>query len=77
MLHHVHLDDADGHADRRWNAGEGNIAWRAAFRALAKLGGNPRFILDARDKETVRAGAGAGHLIALGVGNDRGAAIGC
>ena len=75
MLHHVHLDDADGHADRRWNAGEGTIAWRAAFRALAKLGGNPRFILDARDKETVRAGAG--HLIALGVSNDRGAAIGC
>jgi sugar phosphate isomerase/epimerase len=65
MLHHVHLQDTDGHADRHWNPGEGNIPWQAVFRALAKLGSNPRLILEVREKETVRAGAD--HLIRLGL----------
>ncbi len=65
MLHHVHLQDTDGHADRHWNPGEGNIPWHAVFRALGRLGSNPRLILEVRDKETLRAGAD--HLIALGL----------
>jgi sugar phosphate isomerase/epimerase len=65
MLHHVHLQDTDGYADRHWNPGEGNIAWPAVFRALSRIGGQPRLILEVRDKETVRAGAD--HLIGLGL----------
>lgn len=65
ILHHVHLQDTDGHADRHWNPGEGNIPWRAVFRALGRLGSNPRLILEVRDKATMRAGAD--HLIGLGV----------
>lgn len=65
MLHHVHLQDTDGYADRHWNPGEGNIRWNAVFRALERLSSNPRLILEVRNKETVRAGAD--HLIALGL----------
>lgn len=65
MLHHVHLQDTDGYADRHWNPGEGNIRWQAVFRALERLSSNPRLILEVRNKETVRAGAD--HLIALGL----------
>lgn len=65
MLHHVHLQDTDGHADRHWNPGEGNICWREVFRALGHLNSNPRLILEIRDKNIVRAGAD--HLIGLGV----------
>lgn len=65
MLHHVHLQDTDGYADRHWNPGEGNIAWHAVFRALGRLSSNPRLILEVRDKETVRAGAD--HLVRLGL----------
>jgi sugar phosphate isomerase/epimerase len=65
MLHHVHLQDTDGYADRHWNPGEGNIRWNAVFRALERLSSNPRLILEVRNKDTVRAGAD--HLIALGL----------
>ena len=65
MLSHVHLQDTDGHADRHWNPGEGNIQWREVFRALARLNSNPRLILEVRNKDTMRAGAD--HLIGLGV----------
>ena len=65
MLHHVHLQDTDGYADRHWNPGEGNIRWQAVFRALERLSSNPRLILEVRNKDTVRAGAD--HLIALGL----------
>jgi sugar phosphate isomerase/epimerase len=65
LLHHVHLQDSDGYADRHWNPGEGNIRWTAVFGALARLGSNPRLILEVRNKDTVRAGAD--HLIALGL----------
>ena len=37
MLHHVHLQDTDGYADRHWNPGEGNVSWPAVFRALRGL----------------------------------------
>jgi sugar phosphate isomerase/epimerase len=65
MLHHVHLQDTDGHADRHWNPGEGNIQWREVFRALGRIGSNPRLILEVRNKDTMRAGAD--HLIGLGL----------
>lgn len=65
MLHHVHLQDTDGFADRHWNPGEGNIRWHAVFRALAPLASNPRLVLEVRNKDTLRAGAD--HLIGLGL----------
>lgn len=52
-LHHVHLQDADGHADRHWAIGEGNIHWPAVFRALGELTSNPRLILELRDKSGI------------------------
>jgi sugar phosphate isomerase/epimerase len=65
MLAHVHLQDTDGHADRHWAPGEGNISWKAVFRALSRLTSNPRLILELRDKTHVRAGAD--YLIGLGL----------
>jgi sugar phosphate isomerase/epimerase len=61
----VHLQDTDGHADRHWKPGEGNISWVEVFRALARLSSNPRLILELRHKEDIRAGAD--HLIGLGL----------
>ena len=65
LLDHVHLQDTDGYADRHWNPGEGNVPWREVFRALGRLQGKPRLILEVRNKDTVRAGAD--HLVGLGV----------
>jgi sugar phosphate isomerase/epimerase len=65
LLHHVHLQDTDGHADRHWNPGEGNVPWREVFRALGRLSSHPRLILEVRNKEALRGGAD--HLIALGL----------
>lgn len=65
MLNHVHLQDTDGHADRHWNPGEGNIAWRAVFQALGRIRSNPRLILEVRNKDTLLAGAA--YLESLGV----------
>lgn len=65
MLHHVHLQDTDGHADRHWNPGEGNVPWAELFRALARVRSKPRLVLEVRDKDRVRAGAD--FLIGLGV----------
>jgi sugar phosphate isomerase/epimerase len=55
-LRHVHLQDADGYADRHWNPGEGTIRWQAVFAALARLEYNPRLILEVRDATTLRRG---------------------
>jgi sugar phosphate isomerase/epimerase len=65
LLHHVHLQDTDGYADRHWNPGEGNVPWREVFRALGRLSGNPRLILEIRNKAIVRQGAD--HLVGLGL----------
>jgi len=65
MLAHVHLHDTDGHADRHWAPGEGNIPWMEVFRALSHLTSQPRLILELRDKTHLRAGAD--YLIGLGV----------
>jgi len=55
-LNHVHLQDADGYADRHWNPGEGTIRWQAVFAALSRLSSNPRLILEVRDATTLRQG---------------------
>ncbi len=51
-LAHVHLQDADGVADRHWALGQGNILWPGVFTALGEASVMPRLILemaDARD----------------------------
>ncbi len=53
-LEHVHLQDADGHADRHWAIGEGTICWHAVFAALSKLESNPRLILELRNKNKIQ-----------------------
>jgi sugar phosphate isomerase/epimerase len=57
LLTHVHLQDADGYADRHWLPGEGTIRWAAVFRALSRLSSNPRLILEVKDKDRVQEGA--------------------
>ncbi|MFB9223591.1 sugar phosphate isomerase/epimerase family protein [Paracoccus cavernae] len=52
-LQHIHLQDADGYADRHWTIGEGNIMWHAVFRALGELSSNPRLILELRHKSGI------------------------
>jgi sugar phosphate isomerase/epimerase len=64
-LNHVHLQDADGYADRHWNPGEGTIRWQAVFAALSRLSANPRLILEVRDATTLRKGTA--YLEQLGV----------
>jgi sugar phosphate isomerase/epimerase len=54
-LDHVHLQDADGYADRHWTIGEGEVPWHAVFRALGRIEGNPRLILELRDKSGIAA----------------------
>ncbi|WP_223638779.1 sugar phosphate isomerase/epimerase family protein [Rhodobacter sp. TJ_12] len=48
LLGHVHLQDADGYADRHWHPGDGRIPWRPVFTALAEYAQNPRLILEVR-----------------------------
>ncbi|XWN32401.1 MAG: sugar phosphate isomerase/epimerase family protein [Devosia sp.] len=54
-LHHVHLQDADGHADRHWAIGEGTILWPSVFRALRAVTSQPRLVLELRDKAGIPA----------------------
>ncbi|MEO1462172.1 MAG: sugar phosphate isomerase/epimerase family protein [Pseudomonadota bacterium] len=48
-LNHIHLQDAEGYADRHWAIGEGTIIWPAVFRQIEKLDVEPRLILELRD----------------------------
>lgn len=66
LLNHVHLQDADGYADRHWTIGEGTILWPSVFRALAKLTVKPRLILELRDKAGIPASMA--FLAGLGLG---------
>lgn len=54
-LAHVHIQDADGYADRHWNIGGGTILWPAVFRALAALEDKPHLVLELRDPAGVPA----------------------
>ena len=67
MLHHVHLQDAEGYADRHWVIGEGTIGWYAVFRALSQLQSAPRLILELRDKSGIPASMA--YLEAAGLGH--------
>ncbi|MEM6712794.1 MAG: sugar phosphate isomerase/epimerase family protein [Pseudomonadota bacterium] len=58
QLAHVHLQDADGVADRHWAPGQGNILWPSVFRALANLpqmgtSEAPHLVLELRDAADV------------------------
>lgn len=64
-LEHVHLQDADGYADRHWHPGLGTINWHAVFAALGELPKWPRLILEVNDERGIRHGAD--HLAALGL----------
>ncbi|MDJ0387565.1 sugar phosphate isomerase/epimerase family protein [Roseomonas sp. E05] len=64
-LQHVHLQDADGFADRHWHPGEGTVRWEAVFAALAALTSDPRLILEVREPAGLRKGAA--HLEQLGL----------
>lgn len=55
-LRHVHLQDADGFADRHWLPGEGTVNWRAVFRALENLTSNPRLIIEVKDQTNLMRG---------------------
>lgn len=46
MLGHVHLQDADGYADRHWLPGEGSVRWTSVFDAIALLPQKPRLIIE-------------------------------
>ncbi|SFJ38984.1 sugar phosphate isomerase/epimerase family protein [Celeribacter neptunius] len=48
MLGHVHLQDADGFADRHWAIGEGTVRWHEVFRALDQIEADPHLILELR-----------------------------
>lgn len=48
-LRHVHLQDADGYADRHWALGEGTVNWFAVFRAIGRLESKPRLVFELRD----------------------------
>ncbi|MBV6657599.1 MAG: sugar phosphate isomerase/epimerase [Devosiaceae bacterium] len=61
QLGHVHLQDADGNADRHWAPGQGNILWPAVFGALARLprmgtDQAPHLVLELRNHDDVPAG---------------------
>jgi sugar phosphate isomerase/epimerase len=65
QLAHVHLQDVDGHADRHWAPGEGEIHWREVFRALAECGSAPHLVLELRRKADIPAGFA--YLAGLGL----------
>ncbi len=55
MLAHVHLQDADGFADRHWPPGRGTVNWHAVFRAIAALPQRPHLVLELRDPGDIPA----------------------
>jgi sugar phosphate isomerase/epimerase len=65
-LTHVHLQDADGYADRHWVLGEGTIPFAPIFAELGALKSNPRLIIEIN--EFSRVPEAAAHLEKLGLG---------
>jgi len=55
MLAHVHLQDADGFADRHWPPGRGTVNWHAVFAAIAALPQRPHLVLELRDAAGIPA----------------------
>lgn len=66
LLGHVHLQDADGYADRHWHPGDGRIPWRPVFDALAALDTLPRLLLEVR-ADHARLPQSVARLEALGL----------
>ncbi|POF28497.1 sugar phosphate isomerase/epimerase family protein [Roseibium marinum] len=64
-LAHIHLQDADGYADRHWTLGEGTVNWHAVFAALGKLTSTPRLIVELRDHSGLPASIA--NMSALGL----------
>jgi sugar phosphate isomerase/epimerase len=64
-LAHVHLQDADGYADRHWPPGDGVVPWAAVFAALARLDARPRLVLELADSADIPRGAA--WLVARGL----------
>jgi sugar phosphate isomerase/epimerase len=64
-LAHVHLQDADGYADRHWPVGCGNILWEGVFAALATIKSNPHLIVEINDFDRVQESVA--HLEGLGL----------
>lgn len=56
LLGHVHLQDSDGHLDRHWLPGDGNLNWFALFEALRGVEQQPRLILEVRNQEALLRG---------------------
>ena len=55
-LQHVHIQDVDGHADRHWAPGEGEIEWTAVFRALAECKSRPHLVLELERSQDIPKG---------------------
>ncbi|MBF9059868.1 TIM barrel protein [Rhodobacterales bacterium HKCCSP123] len=55
LLAHVHLQDADGFADRHWPPGRGTVNWHAVFRAIAALPQRPHLVLELRNAADIPA----------------------
>lgn len=55
MLAHVHLQDADGFADRHWPPGRGTVNWHAVFRAIDALPQRPHLVLELREAADIPA----------------------
>ena len=56
QLAHMHLQDVDGHADRHWAPGEGEIHWTEVFRALEDCNSAPHLVLELRYKSDIPKG---------------------
>ena len=54
-LAHVHLQDADGYADRHWAIGEGSINWRPLMELISAKAPDARMILELRGHEGIPA----------------------
>ncbi|GAA5066735.1 sugar phosphate isomerase/epimerase [Roseibacterium beibuensis] len=55
LLAHVHLQDADGFADRHWAPGRGTVNWHAVFAAIAALPQRPHLVLELREAADIPA----------------------
>jgi len=65
LLGHVHLQDADGYADRHWSLGEGTINFHPIFAELGRLNVRPHLIIEINEFDRVEESCA--HLAALGI----------
>jgi len=65
LLGHVHLQDADGYADRHWRPGKGTVNWHAVFDALVDSAPQARLLLEVHNSRDVLPGFE--YLCALGL----------